>query len=213
MLRILIIGIILGFATCAPIGPTNLAMVQRGLRLGFGAAWWFGAGAVAGDVLLFTLVYLGLAPFLLEMAWLKLALWVAGACYLAYLGLASIRGELKPGGGGEIAGESPPRTFVAGFGVNLLNPSALASWLVVGGSVLGMAFAGGYGGSAWLLIGAVALGCLLFVAALAATLKFGRRFVGGWLLRAVNVGAGLVILGFAAWFGVAAVRLGVAMLG
>lgn len=212
MVRIWVIGIALGFATCAPIGPTNIAMIQRGLRRGFGTAWWFGTGAVAGDMALFTLVYLGVAPFLLEIVWLKLALWTAGAAYLAYLGVDSIRGELNLESTDEMAAESLPRTFVSGFGVNILNPSALASWLVVGGSALSVAFSGGYAGNAWLLITSVAVGCLLFVAVLAAALKFGRRLVQGWLLRAINVGAGLVILGFAAWFGAEAVRLAIASL-
>ena len=210
VLRILLIGIVLGFATCAPIGPTNIALMQRGLRCGFGAAWWFGAGAVVADMLLFTLVYLGAAPFLLEIAWLKLALWTAGAGYLAYLGVGSIRSELNLEDTDNTAVESLPRTFASGFGVNILNPSALASWLVVGGSALGATFDPGYAGSAWLLIAAVAVGCLLFVAALATVLKFGRQFIQGRVLRAINVGAGLVILGFAAWFAIEAVRLAIA---
>jgi threonine/homoserine/homoserine lactone efflux protein len=156
VLRILLIGIVLGFATCAPIGPTNIALMQRGLRCGFGAAWWFGAGAVAADMLLFILVYLGAAPFLLEIAWLKLALWTAGAGYLAYLGVGSIRSELNLEDTDNTAVESLPRTFASGFGVNILNPSALASWLVVGGSALGATFNHSYAGSAWLLIAAVA---------------------------------------------------------
>ena len=44
------LGVAVGAAYCAPVGPVNLEMVRRGLSVGFVAGFLVGLGAVIGEI-------------------------------------------------------------------------------------------------------------------------------------------------------------------
>src|SRR5688500_18253139 len=52
------IGLGIGIAVAAPMGPVNIMVIHRGVRHGFMSAFVAGLGAVAGDTL-----YAGIAAF------------------------------------------------------------------------------------------------------------------------------------------------------
>lgn len=160
------------------------------------------AAGVASAIGVYVLVcVLGMALVLAALPGLARALSIAGALYLAWLGIQCLRssGQL-PDGGSDQGGKA----FLAGFFTNLLNPKAMMYF----GSVLSQAIRPGLGVAdlslLWMLL--VAESFLWF--ALVATLFSSPRVLDAlrsrlvWLDRSV----GVVLLGLAAGMAISAAR-------
>jgi threonine/homoserine/homoserine lactone efflux protein len=218
-------GIWLGLAVAVPIGPVNLAIIDRGLRQGFRAAFMVGLGSTVADLVYVLLAYAGADP-LSRQAWARVLLFGAGSLVLFWLGGRAVQGAVAPAGGpaGEAAsGAAPEGTavaaapgtppapgagrgpFVAGALITLLNPVSIASWIgILGAELAGRPRAGV--GAELLFVAALCSGLMLWVVALAAALHHGRRFVGGRGLRAATLLAGVSLIGFGAHFALKALE-------
>ena len=194
-------GLLLGLSIAAPIGPVNVAMIQRGLAEGFAGAFLLGVGSTAADLIYILLAYAGADP-LSHVAWARLALFGAGALVLGWLGIGALRAALAA------APEAPPArdrrsAFLAGFLITIVNPMTIAFWL----GILSASLAARARGPALVelaYIASLATGCLLWVTALAAALHYGRRVARGPALRVVSGIAGLALLGFGVRFAIQA---------
>lgn len=201
-------GVLLGLSIAAPIGPVNIAMIQRGLREGFGGAFLLGVGATVADLVYILLAYAGADP-LSHQAWARIVLFAAGALLMGWLGYGAIRAALadpasRPDTGGTPA--APARSaFVSGFLITIVNPMTIAFWLGILAASLAARSRAPIA-IELLYVGSLAAGCLLWVAGLSAALHFGRRAAGGGFLRAVSMSAGLALIGFGAHFALKAVR-------
>ena len=71
-------GVVLGLSIAAPLGPVNLAVIQRGLSEGFWGAFLLGVGSTAADLIDILLAYAGADP-LSRWAPVRIALFAAGA--------------------------------------------------------------------------------------------------------------------------------------
>lgn len=84
-LPLLLWGFALGLQAAAPIGPVNLAIISRGLRLGGAAAFFLGCGAVTADCAYFGLAILATraAGSALAHPWVRPVVFLAGGaqCY------------------------------------------------------------------------------------------------------------------------------------
>jgi L-lysine exporter family protein LysE/ArgO len=201
---LLLQGVVLGLSIAAPIGPVNVAMIQRGLSQGFAGAFLLGLGSTVADLLYILLAYAGADP-LSHLAWARILLFSAGALVMGWLGY----GALKSAFAGDAAGEAgtPERrsAFVSGFLITIVNPMTIAFWL----GILSASLASRARGT-WLMellyIAALALGCVLWCFALALALHFGRRVARGPGLRIVSFAAGMMLVGFGLQFAWKAVR-------
>ncbi len=111
---------------CLTPGPAVLFVVSHGLAGGGAASLWANAGILSGNTLYFVLSALGLGALLAASHNLFTAVQYAGAAYLVYLGIVTIRGAglaLKPA---EEAGARRGTEVIArGFALQAANPKAL----------------------------------------------------------------------------------------
>ena len=199
-------GVVLGLSIAAPIGPVNIAMIQRGLREGFAGAFLLGLGSTAADLIYILLAYAGADP-LSHLAWARVLLFVAGALVMGWLGVGALRAALTRDGdvARQGANAATRSAFASGFSITIVNPMTIAFWLGILSASLAARSRAAVAVEA-MYIAALALGCLLWVTGLSTALHFGRRVAGGSFLRAVSVLAGLALLGFGVQFAVRAIR-------
>ncbi len=197
---LLVEGMFVGVALAAPIGPINVEIVRRGLRGGFLHGWLVGFGAVSADTIYCVLVVSGIAP-LADSALLRIPLYLAGAVVLAILGLAGLRAALA---GKDVDSAEPEakQSYVAGFLMAALNPLGIVYWLSIGAALVASAVAREGRGGAPILVGGVFFGILCWVTVLAGMAQAGRRFVSEPVLRWFGAVGSLMLLGFAAYFGI-----------
>jgi putative LysE/RhtB family amino acid efflux pump len=203
---------LLGLAIAAPVGPTSMTAIRRGLATGAWAAFWVGMGAALTDFLYIAATYVGFTPLLERIPGLKTILYIAGAIVLGRIALGAIRDALAGTGTPIIGGAdtaAPARErwtslLLLGVGITLVNPATITYWLSVGGAFVaanlversvpeasGAMLAIWAGSAFWFTILAIIVGV--------ARARIERL---PWLFRAVGLASGLILLGFALAFAV-----------
>ena len=189
MLLTAVTGAIMAISFCAPPGPVAMETIRRGLRGGFGPALQVQLGSIVGDMTWCALALLGLAP-LVQVAWVRVVLSVAGVGVLVYLGGLGLRDALRFKAA---AVEAEARTtassqgaFRSGVAISMANPTAVGYWLSVGGALVA---AGVAGTVAWAFLMALAV-------------RWGRVLMTPRVFRLVNLvcSAALLVFGVSlAW--------------
>ena len=173
-------------------GPGVIAIVARALSSGFKSVVPGSLGILVGDLVLMTLSAFGLAMVAQAMGQWFLAVKIAGALYLIYLGYKYWTAEVPETG--EVVPQSAKRGFLAYLGLTLGNPKAIAFFVAllpvaVNPRTLGLAGYLQLVAATFVIIPAITLG----YAALAAQLS---RFVASRKARLrINKGAGAVMAG------------------
>lgn len=109
-------------------GPNSLFVLATAARQGVGAGYRAAAGVFAGDTLLMALAAGGAASLLKAYPAAFMLFKYAGAAYLAWIGLAMLRGAWR---GGTALPQEPPRPvqtsrpFARALVISLLNPKAI----------------------------------------------------------------------------------------
>jgi len=199
-------GSILGFSIAAVVGPIALLCIRRTLSVGFGVGFVSGLGAATADASYAAVAGFGvsaLAAVLVDQrAWLR----VVGGIFLVYLALRTVRAA--PAERSPDTGPSAMRlagAYSSTVVLTLSNPLTILSFAgIFAGLGLGSLGAASTRSALALVIG-VFLGSAawwLLLAGLIARLR--GRVTPRWLRR-VNVGSGLIILGFGVQSLVAAV--------
>ncbi len=184
-------------ASAATPGPDVLAVTGRALGGGARACLGLVLGIVAGKLVLLTLALLGLAAAAAALGPLFVAVKLAGAAYLVWLGVKLWR---RPAADVDAAGATPPvvlplgREVLVGLAMALGNPVAVVFYVALLPTVLDV-------GTVTLASYAVLCG---IVAALAASIMMGYALFAGGLRqvfrtasarRAVDRTAGTVMIG------------------
>jgi threonine/homoserine/homoserine lactone efflux protein len=196
-MSLVIRGILLGLSVTAPIGPTNVEVIRRGVREGWQASAAFCLGAMVALVLYLTLVVFGLA-YLTESAPLNTALQILGIIVLAYLVHNSIK-DFIYGQGVELNGDVSARAhFLPGVALTISNPAVLLFWTGIIGADLSARSASPEDGL--LLSLGILSGVALFFTILTTLIHFGKGFLQQRYLRYVSLLAGLVQVFFLARF-------------
>ncbi|HEX2316129.1 MAG TPA: LysE family translocator [Thermomonospora sp.] len=126
-------------------GPDMLLVLRNGLRCGPRVAWFTGLGCCLGIACHATAAVLGLSAVLAASSAAYTAVKVAGAAYLAYLGVRMLLAALRPAAGGPAAGpegtgagpgDGPEAlgrgaAFRQGLFTNLLNPKIALLFLTL----------------------------------------------------------------------------------
>ncbi|HTQ79374.1 MAG TPA: LysE family translocator [Thermoanaerobaculia bacterium] len=112
---------------CLTPGPAVLFVLSHGLTQGRRASLWANAGILSANGFYFCLSALGLGAVLLRSHRVFLAVQYAGALYLVYLGVQTIRGAgLSPlRESAERTETRGWRTLTRGFALQAANPKAL----------------------------------------------------------------------------------------
>lgn len=201
-------GYILGLMAAAPIGPVNIEMIRRGLRVGFWAPFCIGLGAVTADFVYVTLASLGFSSLFSHIAVMRGSLMLLGAALLSFLGIVAIREARHPVLPVENPAEQPlgkARYYLLGLLLCLANPMTIGYWLVVSAALLpsGEALWRSYA----VLVVSVSAGCITWVVFISTVLHASRRHVSARLFRYVNLVSGLLLVGYGLYFALKFIRL------
>jgi threonine/homoserine/homoserine lactone efflux protein len=166
--------------------------LARGVLIGFASGMGIAvADGVYGAIAAFGLT--AISGFLLAHSfWIGLA----GAAFLLYLGARTL--AAKPADlGVETSERGLAGAFLSTLGLTLTNPPTILAFAAIFAG-LGLASNANYASAGFIVLG-VFLGSAAWLVILAAGAGRLRERIGPRQLRAVNVVAGLMILGFAAW--------------
>jgi threonine/homoserine/homoserine lactone efflux protein len=179
-------------------GPATLAISGTSMGHGRKAGLTIGAGIVCGSATWGIAAGAGMSALMLANLWLFEVIRYAGAAYLLYLALKSLRRAMDPvtvtGG----AGPAPRRLFLKGLLLHLTNPKAILSW----GSIYAIALPPGSGPAAvWELF------ALLLSASIAVFLGYAVLFSSAAIARGYAAARRWFDLTFAVLFGAASVKI------
>lgn len=128
--------ILLGISLSAPVGPINVAQINKGIKNGFLSAWLVGVGAMSAGVVMMFLIYFGISTYLTTPI-AQLCIWIFGFVTMIYLGYESMKEATKQVqyiSSGEK--EHPLKSFLSGFAIAISNPLNIIFWIGIYGSVL-----------------------------------------------------------------------------
>jgi threonine/homoserine/homoserine lactone efflux protein len=189
-------GLAFGFILAATVGPMWLLCLRRTMASGALAGAISGMGIAVADALYGAIAAFGLTAisgFLLAHS-----LWIGlcGAGFLLYLGFATLYAKPQMHAGEE-AKLSLPAAFFSTLGLTLTNPPTILAFAAIF-AALGLVSSADYEAAAWVVLG-VFLGSAAWWMILAFAAGRLRRRIGPRVVRAINVVAGISILGFAFW--------------
>ncbi len=205
-----LLGVAVGAAYCAPVGPVTLEMVRRGLSIGFLAGFLVGLGSVIGDAFWAAVGILG-SSLLTGSVPLRTAIGALGVVILLFVAWNAYRESRKDP---DYHLTDPPRPrhrtgFVLGVALSMANPFAVLFWLTVSASGA-MASLGvdrdHHVARMWFFIGLVA-GAIMYALALSGVVAWSRRFVSAHAMRKINFGAAVMLLGLAVFLAFRVVHL------
>lgn len=130
-------GVILAFGLIIPLGVQNVFIFNQGAtqpKLTFAFPSIF--TAFVCDTLLISLAVLGVSVVILQVAWLKLGLFILGIIFLAYMGFTTWKSKPNPTQT-EFGAFSAKKQIYFALSVSLLNPHAILDTIgVIGTSSL-----------------------------------------------------------------------------
>ena len=137
---LLFIGIAIGLAVTAPLGPVNILVIRSAIRRGFMVAFLVGLGAVAADMLYATAAAYGVSwvSHLIE-AYAR-PLMIIGGLLLVVTGvwLARKRIDLAVVEADEPQAAKVIGRMLAAFGLTISNPGELFGFLAIFGTMSGV---------------------------------------------------------------------------
>jgi threonine/homoserine/homoserine lactone efflux protein len=190
-------GVILGLSVAAPVGPTNIELIRRGLKGGFSSCIFFSIGVDIALVVYLVAVFAGLT-FLTQVKALNFLLSVFGVVVLLFLGYSGIKDfsnrdalDLTPG--------AEDRHLLSGVMLTISNPAVLLFWSgIIGANVATRDLSG----EGRLLISAgILLGVSAWLFFLSLLVHGGRRFITPRIFGYVSAIAGVILIGFGLTFG------------
>ena len=202
-MELLLRGLALGFAIAAPVGPIGVLCIRRTLADGRLIGFVSGLGAATADAFYGAVAAFGLTVVADLLAGQRIWVRLFGGVFLCVLGLRTLlrRPMARP-----TRTTTGVRRGIAGaygstLALTLTNPATILSFAAIfAGLGVGAASAGsasGYAGAGLLVLG-VFLGSALWWLILSGGVGLLRARFDARAMRAVNIGSGLMLLGFAA---------------
>lgn len=202
-LMFLLRGLALGFAIAAPVGPIGVLCIRRTLADGRLVGFVTGLGAATADACYGAVAAFGVSAVSSVLVGQRLWIHVIGAFFLVWLGLRTLiatpaaarAAPLSPASAAHTR-RGLPGAWMSTLGLTLTNPATILSFAAI--------FAGlGLGGvgsvAAGLTVVGVFLGSALWWLLLSGGVSLLRARLDARAMRAVNIGSGLALLGFAAF--------------
>ena len=187
-------GLLVGFAIAAPVGPIGVLCIRRTLADGRMTGFMSGLGAATADMIYGTVAALGLTAVADLLTGVSLWSRLLGGVFLCYLGVRTFL---------EAPAERPAAAGARGllgayastFALTITNPATIIAFAAVFAGMGAASGVSGYG-DALLLVAGVFSGSALWWLLLSGGVSLLRSRVTPGVLRWVNRGAGLIILGF-----------------
>jgi len=197
-MELLLRGLALGFAIAAPVGPIGVLCIRRTLADGRLIGFVSGLGAATADAFYGAVAAFGLTVVADLLAGQRIWVRLFGGLFLCVLGLRTLlrRPVARP-----TRTTTGVRRGIAGaygstLALTLTNPATILSFAAIFAG-LGLAGSAGRAAGALLVFG-VFLGSALWWLILSGGVGLLRARFDARAMRAVNIGSGLMLLGFAA---------------
>ncbi|MGN1401979.1 MAG: LysE family transporter [Bacillus sp. (in: firmicutes)] len=194
------VNILLGLSLSLPIGTVTVEMMKQGLKNGFLHGWSVGLGAITIDISLILLIYFGFSNFF-SMPLIQLLMWLAGCLFLLYLGVDSIE---QAGSQFNVPGERSIKSFGSSYLNGLLvaiSPGNIIFWMGIFGAVLANTLSGATGTEFIVVAMGIVAGICLHDIGLMMIVSFTRKFLSETMIKRTSVIAGVLLIGFSAYFG------------
>lgn len=198
--------IFLGLSLAAPLGPINAAQINQGIKNGFFHSWVIGLGSIFAELFFIIAVFFGVVHFL-EIAFMKTFLWSFGAFVLFYTAFESIISSKEIQINQNRDKDSLKKTFSTGFLLSISNPLSILFWLGIYGSVLANTIDRYDNFHLILYGGAILIGLMLWDITMAGVSSGFRKFLTQRTLKGISIFTGLILFGFAFYFGIQAIKL------
>lgn len=195
VITFIIVGMLVGIITTAPVGPVNVMVIQKAAHEGFWPGLLVGLGAVAADLFFAGVAVFGISAVAAYVDGQSDMLQIVGGILLIGFGIQVSRLQARPTGR-RLSGQGRASETVAAFLLTLTNP----------GTILG--FAAIFGGlGAWgpqhdntsgklLLLAGVAMGATGWWAFVAGMVSAHKQRLSEKALHLVNQIAGYLLIGF-----------------
>ncbi len=196
-------GLALGFAIAAPVGPIGVLCIRRTLADGRMVGLVTGLGAATADASYGAVAAFGVSAVSSVLVGQRVWIHVIGALFLVWLGLRTLLATPTATRATPLSPASAAHTrrgllsaWVSTLGLTLTNPTTILSFAAI--------FAGlGLGGvgsvAAGLTVVGVFLGSALWWLLLSGGVSLLRARFDAHAMRAVNIGSGVALLGFAVY--------------
>lgn len=208
-----LMGIGIGLAASAPVGPVNIMAISRALQGGFILGFTTGLGAVVADAMIAGFSGMGL-PWLIELVENHQSIvQIAGGALLVIFGIAMTRTHPKINREENLENRGIFAAPVSAFMMTLSNPGAILAIVAVFGSMSGTASeVSGLANVGLMVLGMLTGGTIWWATVSwgASTLRdrmtddmlFKTNFIGGVLIILFGVGLGLFAIGhLSGWIG------------
>ncbi len=196
-------GVAIGIAVAAPIGPVNLIVIRRALRLGSIVGFLSGLGAATGDAVFASIVAFGLTAAIEFIVQFESILQLVGGVFLVAIGARTFRAHphLDANAHENFSG-ALARVFATTFALTITNPATMLGFIAIFSGVAGLAGTNGNYLHAATLVGSVFTGSALWWAGLSGFVSMFRQRMTDRLLEIVNrVSGGLIVVFGIAVFG------------
>ena len=205
-------GVVMGLAIAAPVGPIGVLCMRQTLTYGWRVGMATGLGAASADACYGCVAALGLMAISQMLIDHQLGIRILGGLFLAYLGGQSFLSVPAPSVSSPSEAERPEhlenpegretentvtfrslwQSYSTTFVLTLTNPATILMFLGIFSGQSRLAAAD----QSMLLVLGVFLGSSLWWLTLTTGVNLVRQRLSGPILRWINQGAGLVILGF-----------------
>jgi len=191
-------GLAVGLAIAAPVGPIGVLCIRRTLADGRLIGFVSGLGAATADAFYGAVAAFGLTMVADLLVGQRLWVRLIGGLFLGYLGMRTLlrRPASRPAQAAAAARRGLAGAYGSTLALTLTNPTTILSFTAI---FAGLGLAGTTGrASAALLVFGVFLGSALWWLILSGGVGLLRARFDARAMRAVNIGSGLMLLGFAA---------------
>lgn len=197
MLHYIILGIFLGWGAAVPIGPINLEVIRRNLRISTAAGFSLGLGACLTDLTYIILISLGTLAILTHPLTLKIV-GIAGSLILAWFGISALRAKPHQTNeklSSEIKKSPLWRHAMEGYILTFINPMTILFWSSVSVTIVAATHTIPH---AIIYVGAgVLAGTISWEILLNTFLHFTRHRLSAKAMHSLNIAGGIILLLFA----------------
>ncbi|AOE85666.1 LysE family translocator [Pseudomonas sp. TCU-HL1] len=188
---------LIGLSIAAPVGPIGLLCIQRTLSHGARIGFISGLGAATADACYGALGAFGIGAITRAFVALATPLALAGALFLAWMGLKMLRATPpeRAASVGDPVLALP--AFASVFLLTLSNPLTILSFVAIFATLSGGEPLSGADGG--LMVLGVFCGSALWWLTLCLAVSRVRHRLGVRAMQWIDRGAGVCLLGFAAW--------------
>ncbi|MFZ6654109.1 LysE family translocator [Undibacterium sp. TJN19] len=190
-------AMLIGLSIAAPVGPIGLLCIQRTLAHGMRAGFVSGLGAACADAVYGAAGAFGMVAITDYFVSLSMPLALAGALFLAWMGVRLLFSKASPAEQGTAVRPSAAGAFLSVFLLTMTNPMTIISFIAVFASIAGPVAV--QPSAAMLMVAGVLLGSAAWWLTLTCGIALIRKKIDTAMMTSINRAGGCLLLGFAAW--------------